>query len=42
MPRTPARRRSGYLIFLIPGLVLSVAVVVIPLAMTIGVSLTRW
>jgi raffinose/stachyose/melibiose transport system permease protein len=42
MPRAAARRRSGYTIFLIPGLVLSVAVVVIPLAMTIGVSFTRW
>jgi raffinose/stachyose/melibiose transport system permease protein len=35
-------RRSGYLIFLVPGLVLSVAVVVVPLAMTVGVSFTRW
>jgi len=34
--------RSGYLVFLIPGLVLSIAVVVVPLAMTIGVSFTRW
>jgi raffinose/stachyose/melibiose transport system permease protein len=42
MSRRPARARSGYLIFLIPGLVFSVAVVVIPLAMTIGVSFTRW
>lgn len=35
-------RRPGYLIFLVPGLVLSVAVVVVPLAMTAGVSFTRW
>jgi raffinose/stachyose/melibiose transport system permease protein len=42
MSRPAARRRSGYLIFLIPGLVLSLAVVVIPLAMTVGVSFTRW
>jgi raffinose/stachyose/melibiose transport system permease protein len=42
MPRATAHRRSGYTIFLIPGLVLSVAVVVIPLVMTIGVSFTRW
>ena len=34
--------RSGYLVFLIPGLVLTVAVVVVPLAMTIGASFTRW
>ena len=40
MPR--ARRRSGYAVFLIPGLVLSGVVVVLPLAMTIGVSFTRW
>jgi raffinose/stachyose/melibiose transport system permease protein len=42
MSRAAARLRSGYAIFLIPGLVLSVAIVVIPLAMTIGVSFTRW
>jgi raffinose/stachyose/melibiose transport system permease protein len=42
MSRAAARRRSGYAIFLIPGVVLSVAIVVIPLAMTIGVSFTRW
>jgi raffinose/stachyose/melibiose transport system permease protein len=34
--------RSGYLVFLIPGLVLSAAVVVVPLLMTIGASFTRW
>ena len=34
--------RSGYLIFLIPGLVLSAAIVIVPLVMTIGVSFTRW
>ena len=41
----PGRRSpgpSGYLIFLIPGIVLSTAVVVVPLIMTIGVSFTRW
>jgi raffinose/stachyose/melibiose transport system permease protein len=42
MARPAARRGSGYLIFLVPGLILSLAVVVIPLAMTIGVSFTRW
>lgn len=34
--------RSGYLVFLIPGLVLAAAVILVPLAMTIGVSFTRW
>ncbi|HYU14834.1 MAG TPA: sugar ABC transporter permease [Candidatus Acidoferrum sp.] len=34
--------RSGYLVFLIPGLILSTAVVIVPLAMTVGVSFTRW
>src|ERR1041384_2956566 len=42
MPRTRPLDRSGYLVFLIPGLVLSTAVVVVPLAMTIGTSSTRW
>src|SRR3954449_1763211 len=42
MPRTRAQRRSGYLVFLIPGLILATAVVVVPLAMTIGTSFTRW
>jgi raffinose/stachyose/melibiose transport system permease protein len=34
--------RSGYLVFLVPGLLLSLAVVVVPLVMTVGVSFTRW
>jgi raffinose/stachyose/melibiose transport system permease protein len=42
MPGTRSRHRSGYLVFLIPGLILSTAVVVVPLAMTIGTSFTRW
>jgi len=42
MARTRAPGRSGYLIFLIPGLVLSVAIVVVPLVMTLGTSFTRW
>src|SRR5687767_557577 len=33
---------SGYLVFLIPGVVLSLAVVVVPLGMTIATSFTRW
>jgi raffinose/stachyose/melibiose transport system permease protein len=42
MPRRRSERGSGYLVFLIPGLILSTAVVVVPLAMTIGTSFTRW
>jgi len=42
MPRRRSERGSGYLGFLIPGLILSTAVVVVPLAMTIGTSFTRW
>jgi len=42
MARTRSLTGSGYLVFLIPGVLLSAAVVVVPLAMTIGVSFTRW
>jgi raffinose/stachyose/melibiose transport system permease protein len=35
-------RSSGYLVFLIPGIVASVAVIVVPLVMTVGISFTRW
>ncbi|HKE17223.1 MAG TPA: sugar ABC transporter permease [Kofleriaceae bacterium] len=38
--RSPSR--SGYLVFLVPGLVLSTAVILVPLAMTIATSFTRW
>ncbi|HLL67409.1 MAG TPA: sugar ABC transporter permease [Micromonosporaceae bacterium] len=45
-PGGPARRRStrrsGYLIFLAPGILLSLAVIVVPLGMTVGISFTRW
>jgi raffinose/stachyose/melibiose transport system permease protein len=40
--RTRSLTGSGYLVFLIPGVLLSAAVLVVPLAMTIGVSFTRW
>ena len=42
MARTRPRPRAGYFIFLIPGLILSTAVVVVPLAMTVATSFTRW
>jgi raffinose/stachyose/melibiose transport system permease protein len=35
-------RRGGYAIFLLPGLVLSFVVIVVPLLMNIGISFTRW
>ena len=37
-----SHRGGGYGIFLVPGLLLALAVVVVPLAMNIGVSFTRW
>jgi raffinose/stachyose/melibiose transport system permease protein len=41
-PAGTAPTRSGYLIFLLPGIVLSLAVIVVPLLMTVGASFTRW
>jgi raffinose/stachyose/melibiose transport system permease protein len=38
--RSSARR--GYLVFLIPGALLSLGVIVVPLLMTVGLSFTRW
>ena len=35
-------RSTGYGYFLIPGIVASVAVIVVPLVMTVGISFTRW
>jgi raffinose/stachyose/melibiose transport system permease protein len=34
--------KKGYGLFLIPGIVASVAVIVVPLVMTVGISFTRW
>jgi raffinose/stachyose/melibiose transport system permease protein len=39
--KQPARR-GGYAIFLLPGVVLSFVVIVVPLLMNIGISFTRW
>jgi raffinose/stachyose/melibiose transport system permease protein len=36
------RRDSSYLLFLIPGALLLVAVIVVPFVMNIGISFTRW
>jgi raffinose/stachyose/melibiose transport system permease protein len=35
-------RRGGYAIFMLPGLLLSLGVIVVPLVMTVYVSFTRW
>lgn len=35
-------RDRGYALFLLPGVLLSLVVIVVPLAMTVGVSFTRW
>jgi raffinose/stachyose/melibiose transport system permease protein len=35
-------RRTGYAPFMLPGALLSVAVILVPLAMTVYVSFTRW
>lgn len=40
--RRRSARRGGYLVFLAPGILLSLGVIVVPLLMTVGVSFTRW
>jgi raffinose/stachyose/melibiose transport system permease protein len=40
--RRRSTRRRGYLVFLLPGILLSVGVIVVPLLMTVGISFTRW
>ncbi|GAB7042810.1 MULTISPECIES: carbohydrate ABC transporter permease [Catenuloplanes] len=44
MAKTRSRQggKSGYLLFLLPGVLLFTAVIVIPLIMNIGISFTRW
>ncbi|SDZ28768.1 carbohydrate ABC transporter membrane protein 1, CUT1 family [Micromonospora pattaloongensis] len=41
-PARPAGDRGGFGLFLLPGLLLCLLVIVVPLLMTIGVSFTRW
>jgi raffinose/stachyose/melibiose transport system permease protein len=36
------RRQRGYAVYLIPGMIASLAVIVVPLVMTVGISFTRW
>jgi raffinose/stachyose/melibiose transport system permease protein len=38
----PRNRQRGYAIYLIPGVIASILVIVVPLVMTIGTSFTRW
>jgi raffinose/stachyose/melibiose transport system permease protein len=38
----PAHRGAGYWLYLLPGAVLFTAVIVVPFAMNIGISLTNW
>lgn len=38
----PAERSRGYLPYLIPGVLLFVAVIAVPLAMNVGISFTKW
>jgi raffinose/stachyose/melibiose transport system permease protein len=35
-------RQRGYAVYLIPGVIASLAVIIVPLVMTVGVSFTRW
>lgn len=38
----PSERSGGYLPYLVPGVLLFVAVIAVPLVMNIGISFTRW
>jgi raffinose/stachyose/melibiose transport system permease protein len=40
--RRRSARRRGYLVFLLPGILSSAGVIIVPLLMTVGVSFTRW
>ena len=42
MAHPPSSRRGGYLVFLLPGFLLSLAVIAVPVAMTVGTSFTPW
>ncbi|MFI5839290.1 carbohydrate ABC transporter permease [Catenuloplanes sp. NPDC051500] len=44
MAKTRSRQggKGGYLLFLLPGVLLFTAVIIIPLIMNIGISFTRW
>src|SRR4051794_9699354 len=36
------KRQRGYAVYLIPGVIASLAVIIVPLVMTVGISFTRW
>src|SRR5687767_3122730 len=40
--RRRRRRNGGYLIFLLPGMLASIVVIIVPLVMTVGISFTKW
>jgi raffinose/stachyose/melibiose transport system permease protein len=40
--RSPRRGGGGYALFLLPGALLSLVVIVLPLLMNVGISFTRW
>jgi raffinose/stachyose/melibiose transport system permease protein len=42
MSRQGGRHTAGYGVYLIPGVLASLAVIVVPLVMTVGISFTRW
>src|SRR4051794_14389369 len=42
MSRQGGGRTAGYGVYLIPGVLASLAVIVVPLVMTVGISFTRW
>ncbi len=41
-PRSLQGGKGGYLLFLLPGVLLFTAVIIVPLLMNIGISFTRW
>ena len=40
--RAATARRGGYAVFLLPGALLALVVIVVPLLMNVGISFTRW
>lgn len=42
LTRARPRRGKGYGIFLLPGMLLFLAVIIVPLVMNVGISFTRW
>lgn len=42
MAKKKSRRRGRYVLYLLPGTLASLAVIVVPLFMTVGISFTKW